>query len=245
MRRRILYPLILVIAAIWIIGFSISNENGGLGALFGLYFIGAIMSLVFLLTFIIYEALHHDLSQILLLRVNLFYKRLIFLMIFTHIIWIFVFFIFLEISQVLVGILFVSVLAIPYFLVLWFLGVNKKIIITDVIKGHKFNIFATILVIGAMVFCIIINTQFDDMSNLKTARFNRILEKTFAENDLDKCVELRKNKEICVRYFAINKKDPNICEEYINYISAESLRMNYIVSQVNNFIDNCKISVEE
>lgn len=246
MRRIVLYPLMLFVNIVLVISSIIMlDDNGGLASQMGFFIISGAIILVDLLIFLIYEPLHHNLDQILLLKLNSIYKRIVFVAILTNVVWLFLLILLKGVPSFSRLFGFVFIFITPYFLVLWLIHVHKKIIARDVYKGHNFNIFITLLVVASIVFCIIMNAQFLQDANFKAMRFERILKTTFAENNLDECVRLRKNKEICVRYFAINKKDPNICEEYINYISAESLRMNYIVSQVNNFIDNCKISVEE
>ena len=216
----------LLISVILIIWFIISvGDNGDLGALYGLFFLGGIISLINLLTFFIYEFSHRNLDQILLLKLNLIYRQIIFLAILTHIIWAILFIIFKSL-QGLPYAFVVFIWAIPYFLVLWFLRFHKNIIVGDVIRGHNFNILATLLVIASVIFCVIISTQFSDMANFKAVRFERILKTTFAENDLDKCIKLRENEAICVTYFAVGLNDESFCEKrsdpgFIKYCKKE------------------------
>ncbi len=211
MKRILFYPFLLLTSLI-LIGtiFILPVEGMARAALLIIFLPGIVLAEV--LFFVVYEVNHKNLSQVQLLQFHMFYRWFVFLTIFVHVVWFFLF-IFFRGLQAFPDVFSVFVFAIPYFLVLWFLAFYKKIIINDVIKGRTFNILAGLLVIASMVFCIIISTQFVDIANFKAARFERILKTTFAENDLDKCIQLRENEAICVTYFAVGFNDEVICEK--------------------------------
>ncbi len=248
MKRRILYPALLLIfmalVVFMVLYLFILPGDSDLGAAVFFMSLVGLIAFIYVLIFIIYEIKHKNLGQNILIKTNLIYKIIIFLIILVNIVYVPIYLLLLEFNRSKYYVFDIAAWLLAWLFVLGVLHFHKKLINKNLLKGHYFNIVTTVLMMASIATCIGLIDQ-EWQQTLRHERRNLAFKTTYAENDLAKCVRLTDNAEQCVLYFLHESKNPAICKgdfistcvRYFSRGSKNSATCDEYLSYNSDFID--------